>query len=177
MNPNGGIYIAGTDNRSEVIPPNTALPTGSVEEPTFDNNIFVGWRLPNNTVISTETLKTTVFAIDTEVVAVWEEDANDDKIADIYQTQVIYKIVNGTWDGVSSADITEWITFRDNEGNPSVAVGSIGEILKTPTPTPTPTLEVTLPQTGDSSNAYVWIGLMALAVVGIIISKKKKEVK
>ena len=49
--------------------------------------------------------------------------------------------------------------------------------VPTPTPTPVKTVEVTEPETGDSSNMAQWIALMAIAVgaMGVVVFRKKRE--
>ncbi len=266
-----------------------------------DKKVFVGWSTSADSTEVEFTDGENVSNLTTEnngtvnLYAVWLDDTNNDGIADMYQTKVIYKIVNGSWAGrQSDDDITEWITFRDENGEPSIEEGATGVISNTPgkmfanegydqntgrwiTPVmtiiPEPTREVftfvytygpmlvvtypgvsttpegelptesfeienggkvtidnadgttaeektiledtmleeptregytfegyeynpetntltatwsqnvientesNLPETGDNTITYMWVGAMALAVVGVLVLKKKKEVE
>ncbi len=82
--------VNGTDNREITIEQ-----VENLEAPIKDKAIFDGYTYDAETKTFT---------------ANWLEDENNDKIHDIFQTKVIYKIVNGQWNTRNTVS-EEWITF------------------------------------------------------------------
>ncbi len=115
-------------DRSDVLTKNTY---------TKEQAVFMGWSLTQEGTTVDYQDKATVSNLTTEnndvvnLYAVWEEDKNNDGIADIYQVTVHYTVVNGTFeDGV---EVVEWITFYDENGMLSISDDAIAKLPTTPT--------------------------------------------
>ncbi len=112
------------------------LNTNGFENP---GNIFLGWSTDPNAITpefnDNESITNLLSENNAEetLYAVWGPDENNDGILDIYQTKVIYKVINGSWqDGFVETEIEEWITF-ELDGVPSNDKDAIGMIKNTPT--------------------------------------------
>ncbi len=147
---NGGTFSYDTTTKEYDTGNDDTLTDGSVLTPTNPGNVLVGWRLPDNTVITTTELEEREFSEDTTVTAVWEvdvlvdpteEDLNGDMpgdgIPDIYQATVVHNVTNGTWTSQagSPTSTSEVVTFK-KDGNPSNETGATADYIE-PSGTPT----------------------------------------
>lgn len=71
--------------------------------PNRDGYEFKGW---------TPAIAETVTE-DATYTAVWEAEEKE------YRKKIVFKVVNGTWDGYDSADKVLWLTLKDGDGNNS----------------------------------------------------------
>ncbi len=129
--PDGGTFTdMTTDNKTDVTT-NEDIVTNTVDQPTKDSAVFAGWIIEgvDGTFTSTE-IQEYPFDSDKTVTAQWAQDVlvdtdsdlngelPGDGIADVYQTIVHHKIINGTWTG-DQITTSEVVTFRNDDGNVS----------------------------------------------------------
>jgi len=104
------------------------LPTGTAVK---DGYTFVGWVYGDETVTNDNTYASIAKSHNVNsitLVAVWEVDVigepdpdDGDGIPDKYQKKLIFKILNGTWDGADASDKVKVVTLLDGAGNPSAS--------------------------------------------------------
>ena len=115
VKPNGGEWThdgrtySGDDVATFVLEKNIKL-----EDPTRKNYVFMGWDKQNG--------RNDIAYIFT---AMWEIDKigdgdKPDGIPDEYQKKITFKVVNGTWENKSNADISYYVTLLDSNGKWSV---------------------------------------------------------
>ena len=77
--------------------------------------VFLGWKVEDGTG---DIKKVFTALYETDQLGDKDNSGNDkgDGIPDKYQVLVTYKVVHGTWDGTKTADITEYVTLKDNTG-------------------------------------------------------------
>jgi len=106
---------------------------------------------------------------DMTLFVVWAKDSNEDGIPDMYQKQITFKIVNGTWidpsDSTSTRkadDVIAWVNLYDTNGD--YAEDGKGTLLATQIPTSMePDATHTIPGTWDDE-----AGLTALQVADAV---------
>ncbi len=109
VNPNGGIWNFGGVDYTEV---ETITLTDNIDlgTPTRDGYVFMGWdKAPGEGEI------VYVYKAMWEVDEIGKVDPDEgDDVADIFQKKITFKIVNGTWDGVSKDDIVVVVDLLEN---------------------------------------------------------------
>lgn len=103
-----------------LLPAGTAVKNGYTliswtygEKEVTNDNTYAS--LVNNHKVSSITIKAN-WEID-EIGGNPDPEVTPDDIPDKYQKIITYRIIGGTWDGVSNADIVEVVTLYDAEGN------------------------------------------------------------
>lgn len=110
--------------------------------PGKDGYIFMGWYSNANFSGTKVTEITKGSTGDKTFYALWEKDVvgggtdgnEPDNIPDKFQKKVIFKIVNGTWDGTNNKDKIFYVTLTDEEGNWSITGTATIEIPTGMTP-------------------------------------------